>query len=120
MRDAQESVQTKTWGRMAAAERSPREPSSLAGAQQSKDEFDFRETDRFVQHAAEHGIELLPIVTDTPLWARARVENRWPERSADFKTYLDAQVARYGPGGSFWADHPDVPERPLRRWQNRE
>ena len=118
VRDAKESVQAKTWGRMAATgAESARTVFSWAGAQQSKGEFDFRETDRFVQHAAEHGVELLPIVTDTPLWARARVENWWPARTADWKTYLDALVARYGPSGSFWTEHPDVPQRPLRRWQ---
>ena len=30
------------------------------------------------QDAAEHGVELLPIVMDTPLWARAQVQNWWP------------------------------------------
>jgi hypothetical protein len=31
--------------------------------------------------------------------------------------YLRALVARYGPSGSFWTDHPDVPRRPQRTWQ---
>jgi hypothetical protein len=29
-----------------------------------------------------------------------------------------AELARrYGPDGSFWAEHPDVPRRPIRAWQ---
>ena len=24
---------------------------------------------------------------------------------------------RYGPRGSWWQDHPDVPKRPIRTWQ---
>ena len=30
---------------------------------------------------------------------------------------MTALVERYGPGGSFWSEHPDVPVRPLRHWQ---
>jgi hypothetical protein len=30
---------------------------------------------------------------------------------------LRALIARYGPNGSFWADHPELPKRPLRDWQ---
>ena len=74
VRDAKESVQAKTWGRMAAnGAESARTVFSWAAAQDSEGaEFDFSRTDMFVQHAADHGVELLPIVTDTPLWARAR------------------------------------------------
>ena len=28
-----------------------------------------------------------------------------------------AAVARYGPNGSFWAENPGVPKRPIRNWQ---
>ena len=26
-------------------------------------------------------------------------------------------MSRYGPRGSFWAAHPEVPRRPIRDWQ---
>ena len=26
-------------------------------------------------------------------------------------------IARYGPRGSFWAEHPELPRRPIRNWQ---
>ena len=53
----------------------------------------------------------------TPLWARSNVENWWPRRRRDFARYVDALVVRYGPGGTFWDEHPDVPARPIRHWQ---
>jgi hypothetical protein len=28
-------------------------------------------------------------------------------------------VLRYGPGGSFWQERPDLPQRPIRDWQQR-
>jgi hypothetical protein len=41
-----------------------------------------------------------------------------PPRSADaFGAYASALVARYGPAGSLWAEHPEVPRRPVRAWE---
>ncbi len=31
--------------------------------------------------------------------------------------FLTQAVARYGPGGSFWAENPSLPKRPIRTWQ---
>ena len=119
VRHASARVQDRAWTKMAGnGVESSRAVFSWAKAQRAEDaEFDLDETDRLVEDAAEHGVELLPIVMDTPLWARGRVQNWWPRETGDFAAYVEALVARYGPGGSFWADHADVPERPLRRWQ---
>lgn len=119
VRHAREGVQDRAWRRMAANRvESSRAVFSWSKAQPSEGSgFDFSETDGLVANATEHGIELLPIVMDTPLWARAKVQNWWPRQTEDFAAYLDALVARYGPGGSFWAEHAEVPARPLRRWQ---
>ena len=32
-------------------------------------------------------------------------------------TYLAALVERYGPDGTFWSDHPELPSHPVREWQ---
>jgi hypothetical protein len=74
-------------------------------------------SDRLVEDASEQGVELLPIVADTPVWARTRIKHWWPERTSDFAKYIRALVERYGPDGQFWDARPDVPERPLRHWQ---
>jgi hypothetical protein len=81
--------------------------------------FDFTVTDLTVTLAARHNIKLLPVVRSTPMWAaRGRFEHGSPpKRISDYTAYLHALVGRYGPDGSFWKEHPEVPRRPQREWQ---
>lgn len=79
----------------------------------------FEVTDPVVRRAALRNVSLVPVVIYSPVWARA-YRGRFtspPKRRSDYATYLAALVERYGPDGSFWADNPDLPERPLREWQ---
>jgi hypothetical protein len=66
-----------------------------------------------------HQIDLLPVVIYAPIWARADITRAAspPARESDYTAYLQALVARYGPAGSFWSEHPELPYRPLRAWQ---
>jgi hypothetical protein len=79
----------------------------------------FADTDALVARAARNDIEVLPIVMYAPAWARKNPgDGASPPRDpADYVAFLNALVARYGPAGSFWSEHPDVPKRPLRTWQ---
>jgi hypothetical protein len=79
----------------------------------------FAATDAVVARAARNNIEILPIVMYAPAWARQSTDDAAspPRDNADYVAFLNALVARYGPAGSFWAEHPDVPKRPLRTWQ---
>ncbi len=82
-------------------------------------EISFAQTDPVVRRAALRNIEVLPIVFYAPRWARA-YPNRTtspPKQRSDYVTYLAALVDRYGPGGTFWAENPDVPAKPLREYQ---
>jgi hypothetical protein len=82
-------------------------------------EFRFARTDGIVRRAALRNIDLLPVVFYAPRWARA-YRNRFtspPKSRADYVTYLAALVERYGPEGTFWVEHPELPKRPLREWQ---
>lgn len=79
--------------------------------------FDFAHTDATVRRAASRGLSLLPVVQETPLWARAKISNWWPEDPADLAKYVRALIARYGPQGNFWSENPELPKRPLRHWQ---
>jgi hypothetical protein len=81
--------------------------------------IDFSRTDVLVAGAAAHGIDLLPVVIYAPAWARVdpALYNSPPADPAAYTAYLSALVARYGPGGSFWAENPGLPARPLRAWQ---
>jgi hypothetical protein len=78
----------------------------------------FAATDRLVTLASTRNIRVLPVVYETPLWAaRGGRVGSPPARIADYVAYLAALVGRYGPKGSFWAEHPELPRRPLREWQ---
>jgi hypothetical protein len=80
---------------------------------------DFSHTDQVVGEAVAHGIDLLPVVIYAPPWARrdSSFFNSPPADTAGYTAYLQALVGRYGPSGSFWAEHPELPKRPLRTWQ---
>jgi len=87
---------------------------------------DWSTVDPLVAGAAIAGIGVLPFVYGAPSWA-VPVDTRWhspkylPIRTATqrtgWQTFLTAAVQRYGPQGSFWAENPGVPRRPLRTWQ---
>ena len=71
---------------------------------------DLAHLDGVVLQAARRGLPVLPIVTGTPGWAASRAHDetsppRDPQLYADF---LRTLVARYGPQGSLWAEHPEV------------
>jgi hypothetical protein len=81
--------------------------------------FRFERTDGIVRRAALRNIDVLPVVIYAPRWARA-YRNRFtspPKSRSDYVTYLAALVERYGPEGTFWIDHPELPKHPLREWQ---
>jgi hypothetical protein len=80
---------------------------------------DLTHFDAVVLSAARRNLAVLPIVTGTPGWAarRAGDETSPPRDPALYADFLRVLVARYGPAGSLWAEHPDVPRRPVRDWQ---
>jgi hypothetical protein len=115
------SVQDAQWGTMASSGvQTVRATFSWADAQPLRGQpFDLSGSDRMVRLAAGHRLSLLPVVQYVPAWARA-YRNRAtspPRNEADYTAYLSALVARYGANGSFWAENPALPRRPLREWQ---
>jgi hypothetical protein len=82
-------------------------------------EFNFDRSDGVVRRAALRNLDVLPVVIYSPKWARA-YRNRFtspPKSRSDYITYLAALVERYGPDGTYWVDHPELPKRPVREWQ---
>ncbi len=74
--------------------------------------------DATVLSAARRGLPVLPIVTGTPAWAgEKRGSETSPPRPGLYAEFLRALVARYGPAGSLWAEHPEIAARPIRAWQ---
>jgi hypothetical protein len=84
--------------------------------------------DTIVADAARQHIRVLPFIYGTPDWAARGLDNRkcgactaYAPRHraalAAWKAFVGAAVARYGSGGAFWAEHPELPSMPIRAWQ---
>jgi hypothetical protein len=82
-------------------------------------QYDWADADRKVLAAARHRIDVLGLAIRAPAWANGGSPDPFvpPEAPADFAGYLRALIGRYGPSGSLWAEHPDVPRRPVRTWE---
>ena len=88
--------------------------------------FNWTESDGYVAAVAAAGLEALPFLSTAPAWA-VPVDRRFgspaflPVRSGKQRSgwtqFVKAAVLRYGPNGSFWAENPGLPRRPLRTWQ---
>ncbi len=80
---------------------------------------DWSAIDARVAAAARAGLRVHPVVIAAPPWARRNPAAEFsppadPQRYAAFCAEL---VRRYGPGGAFWAERPDLPRREIRAWQ---
>jgi hypothetical protein len=84
-----------------------------------KGKYDFSGPDALVAAAARAHIELLPIALRAPGWAAVhpKLTNSPPAGTANYAAYLTTLIERYGPDGSFWSDHPDLPKQPIEAWQ---
>jgi polysaccharide biosynthesis protein PslG len=76
--------------------------------------------DASVALAAESGMRVFPFVWGTPGWVarQPQVEptrSRWALRA--WTRFLRAAVRRYGAGGTFWRENPDLPYLPVRDWE---
>lgn len=88
--------------------------------------LDWSSSDAYVAAAVSAGIEPFPFLSTAPSWA-VPVDRRFgspaflPVRSgkqrSGWKQFVRGAVLRYGPNGSFWAENPGLPKRPIRAWQ---
>lgn len=80
----------------------------------------FGQFDRLVAAAAQRHLSLLPVVTGTPRWAAAlspAASPSAPPSPSAYAAFLTVLVHRYGPRGTFWSSHPQLPVVPIRMWQ---
>jgi hypothetical protein len=82
-------------------------------------DLNFTATDPIFLAAAQRGVNVLPVVQGTPLWAAKNPYDPGspPRDNEDFARFLTALVTRYGPNGSLWVSHPQVTPQPVRSWQ---
>ena len=100
-----------------------RQPFSWARVETSPGHLDFSVYDDVMGAAASAGLRVLPVVMDPPAWrstapATGRLRAMYPPRDpAELAAFASALARRYGPGGSFWAAHPQLTPVPIRSWQ---
>lgn len=93
-------------------------------------DYEWERFDVLVEGAARHGVSVLPTFYSIPRWVSTveRCEGPvngpcaiTPPRSEvglrAWGEFVSASVERYGPGGSFWELHPEIPALPIRVWQ---
>jgi hypothetical protein len=100
-----------------------RQPFHWSHFEHQPGQYDFGPYDLFVAAAARHGLSLMPVLTDPPDMYSTRPAGGplyWtyqPTSNDAFASFARALVGRYGPNGSFWAEHPEVPRLPVHAWQ---
>ncbi len=76
--------------------------------------------DQSVALAAGAGLRIFPFVWGSPSWV-APLPQVEPARNAwalhAWARFLRAAVRRYGDGGSFWREHPELQYLPIRQWE---
>ncbi len=82
------------------------------------DPYDWSEFDAIVDGTATNGIELLPVLLGVPKYISTKpYVIPLGNSESEWRDYLSALVARYGPGGEFWSLNPETPYRPIGEWQ---
>jgi hypothetical protein len=92
---------------------------------QPEGEYDWREFDAKMAVLARRHLQVLPFAYGTPRWIShdpARLPIDGPRARRTWAQFLRAAVERYGPRGSFWAEHDGssgdfLPRRPIHVWQ---
>ena len=80
---------------------------------------DWSRNDGLIAYAAQHGMDILPVVDYAPPWAKVfpDVVASPPRGTEHYTAFLREAIIRYGPNGTFWTANPWLPKRPLREWQ---
>jgi hypothetical protein len=100
-----------------------RQPFDWSRVERSPGEFDFDAYDGYVKQAATAGMSVLPILARPPQFRSSRPAGSTsramfpPASNAAYAAFVGAAVRRYGPTGTFWRSHPNVPFLPVHAWQ---
>lgn len=85
--------------------------------------------DAIIAEAARQGFKVVGTIWGTPSWAAGGMRPGDPQRfpytafggvpqhPSQFADFMGDIIERYGPGGTFWQENPDLPENPIRQWQ---
>jgi hypothetical protein len=94
------------------------EPSAPSGGQHT---YDWSFFDTIVGNLAKYGIRWMPTLDYPPMWAQEDPSDLGSEMKEgnvpDFVDYATALTRRYGNGGAFWHEHPELQPVPVREWE---
>ncbi len=81
--------------------------------------YDWTFDDKIAGSLAASHLRWLPIVDYSPGWAQSipGQDHSPPTSNADYAAYAAALAVRYGPGGSFWRQHPQLPALPVQAFE---
>ncbi|HEV8176824.1 MAG TPA: hypothetical protein VGP44_03975, partial [Gemmatimonadales bacterium] len=90
--------------------------------------FNWTSVDTTVENAAAARVDVLPFIWGSPDWLGCKnpvpgsgcvgaLPVETPAQVQAWKSFLTAAVARYGPHGQFWREHPLLPKQPIRSWE---
>jgi hypothetical protein len=77
-------------------------------------DWQFSETDALETALAEHHLTWEPLIDFSVWWAKRCSGFCAPTSDSTYATFAQAIAARYGAGGSFWKQHPQLPYYPAQ------
>src|SRR5262249_9850595 len=88
--------------------------------------FNWSGVDAEINGASAANLDVLPFLAGAPKWAvpfnrhygspeSLPVQN--VQQVSGWQNFVTQAVHRYGPSGTFWAENPSLPPRPIRTWQ---
>jgi hypothetical protein len=82
-------------------------------------EFYWHGQDMVELSAAAAGLRWYPFIGYAPLTFRGGAGPRptAPKRAPDYAAYAASLARRYGPDGSFWQEHPELPQLPVTTYE---
>ncbi len=94
------------------------------------DDYNWSVIDQSVGDAAQNGVEVLPFLFGTPQWVATELDGHAcgeaecatfapssPAALDAWRDWVQAVAERYGPGGEFWTENPQIPMLPIRNYQ---
>jgi hypothetical protein len=91
-----------------------REEFSWSAIEPKDNQWSWGRYDQLMTESSKRGVHIVALAMTTPGWAGAT----WDTISDDptqYAQFVAALAGRYGPGGSFWADHPALTAVPLEQ-----
>jgi hypothetical protein len=81
--------------------------------------YSWSDIDKQVVALARHNLQWEPLLCFSATWG-STIPGDYsgaPDGTQNFALFAAALVQRYGPGGSFWAEHPELPAQPVTAYE---